>query len=284
MNIVVDAGSGMAGKLVPIVFPKNIKLIKQDFKLDGRFPIHEANPLKYKNLKHLMKRVKKENLKSKKVDFGIAFDADVDRVIFVDELGKKVNASQIGALLIKNSFKKKGVVYTSVCSKIVSDTIKKVKGKGFVEKVGHAYVKKRMKTTNSTFGLEHSGHYYYKENHYADSAVITSLLVCEIFSKSNSKFSELIKEFRKYHKAEEKSIKMKDNGKIKRVFSKVETHYKKFKPKISKLDGLKMTFKDFWISVKKSGTEPVIRINVEADNKPKMVEERKKLLSLIKNV
>ena len=217
LKIAVDAGNGMAGRLVPFIYKGlDIRILPLYFKLDGKFPNHVPNPILKDNMKSLRKMVLKD-----KADFGIAFDGDMDRVAFVDEKGQLVSTSFIGALLAKyllqEKKRKENIVYTSACSKIISETISKYSGKSVRAKVGHAFMKESMYKNNALLGVEHSGHYYYRDNYYADAAVISSLLVLEIYShskKNGIKFSDLIAEFNKYSQSEERSIKLKDKGDI----------------------------------------------------------------------
>jgi len=275
-KIVIDAGNGMAGKMIPIVY-KNlpVKIIGLEFTPKGTFPHHIPNPIIYKNVKDLQAKVKKT-----KADFGAAFDSDMDRILFIDEKGKIIDPSITAALIIKHIAKNSNVVYNTAISKIVPETTKLYGGKPFKEKVGHSYIKARMRSLNAMFGCEHSAHYYYKKNHFADSAIITSLLVLEIFSKSKGKFSELTKEFQKYHKIQEASLKVKDKSS---VLKKTLQHYKSKAKKVEKIDGLTVEFENYWFNIRPSNTEPLLRINLEANDKKTMLLKKKELISFIKS-
>ena len=285
VKIVVDAGNGMAGVIIPKIYNElDIKIAPLYFGLDGRFPNHVPNPIIKNNIKALQK-----NVRNKRADFGIAFDGDMDRVTFVDERGRFINTSFIGALLTKYFLEKsreKGkspIIYSSATSRIIKEVISKYGGISLREKVGHAYIKRRMRKTNSLFGIEHSGHYYYRKNYYADSGLITSLLVLEIYStakKQGMKFSDLIKEFNVYSQADEVSIVLKDNED---VLCRIEKYFRAKKPKkIDHFDGLWTEFNDYWFSVRKSNTEPLLRINLEAVNRKITKEKLKEVLRLIK--
>ncbi|MEM3122434.1 MAG: phosphomannomutase/phosphoglucomutase, partial [Candidatus Pacearchaeota archaeon] len=168
MKIIVDAGNGMAGKFFPLI-SKNlpIQVIPLDFNLDGRFPDHDANPSKRKNVLHLEKI-----MKEKKCDFGVAFDGDIDRVVFVNEKAHRTDSSLIASLIIKHILEKKPkskFVYNSVMSKVVQEIAEKYGGKAFKERVGHLFMKRTMRKVNAEFGAENSGHFYYKKNYYVDS-------------------------------------------------------------------------------------------------------------------
>ncbi len=270
LKIVIDAGNGMAGKIVPLIYNNlNVSFTPLYFNLDGRFPNHIPNPIIKSNLKNLSKKVRSE-----KADLGMAFDGDMDRIVFIDERGISINPSHLGALLAKHLLeccKNKNndrVIYSSAASRIIKEIVSKYHGKPIREKVGHAFIKKRMKNIDALFGIEHSGHYYYRNNFYADSGLITSLLILEIYSeakKKGMKFSDLIKEFEIYSQADEASVKMKHD---KNILKEIEKYYESKKPKkIDHFDGLTIEFDDYWFSVRKSNTEPLLRVNLESINK-----------------
>jgi len=279
LKIAVDAGNGMAGKIIPLVY-KNlpVRVVPLYFKLDGNFPNHPADPMKHENLIELQKTVKERNC-----DFGIAFDGDGDRIFFVDENWQVINSSIISALIIKNILiknKKQKIIYNLVCSHIVPETIKKYGGTPILERVGHSFIKDTMRKTKALFACEHSAHYYYRKNYRADSGIITSLIVAEIVSKENKKLSELLKEFKKYHTLEETSIEVKDKeAKLKEI----EAIYKKQNPKkISRLDGITFEFNNWWFNARPSNTEPLLRLNLEANSEELMNEKKEELVRIIK--
>ena len=319
LKIAVDAGNGMAGKIVPLAYKNlTIKIIPLYFKLDGTFPNHPADPSKSENLTELQKTVKE-----KKCDFGIGFDGDADRIFFVDENGETINSSLISALIIKNILLKKKsnaselvagervssrashvdacenasharvqltrtrsqlyekIIYNLVCSHIVPETIKKYYGIPMLERVGHSFIKETMRKTKALFACEHSAHYYYRDNYRADSGIITSLIVSEIVSIENRSLSELLDEFRKYHTIEETSVEVKNKeAKLKEI----KSIYKKQNPnKISKLDGVSVEFDEWWFNVRPSNTEPLLRLNLEANSEELMKEKRDELVRLLKN-
>ncbi len=276
LKVVIDAGNGMAGKMVPDIFKKlPIKVTPLYFKLDGNFPNHPANPAEKKNLKDLIQAVKK-----KKADIGMAFDGDADRVFFIDENGKTVLASFVVAMIAKNILLKKPkekIIHDLRCGRIVPETINKNGGKPIKERVGHSFIKATMKRTGAIFGGEMSGHYYYRDNFRADSGIITALLVLEILSKSNNKISELVEGFEKYHQIDEVNFKVKDKEK------KIKELKKKYKSgDQSELDGLSIDYEDWWFNVRASNTEPVLRLNLEAETKKLMLEKKKELMKIIR--
>ncbi|MBI2658684.1 phosphomannomutase/phosphoglucomutase [Candidatus Woesearchaeota archaeon] len=294
LKIAADAGNGMAGKIIPLIY-KNlpIKIVPLYFKLDGNFPNHPADPSKYENLVELQKAVKE-----KKCNFGIAFDGDADRIFFVDENGNIVNSSLISSLIIKNILIKnknsrmrvsslltrsqltQKIIHNLVCSHIVPETIKKYNGIPVIERVGHSFIKETMRKTKAVFACEHSAHYYYIGNYRADSGIITSLIVAEIVSRENKPLSELLEEFKKYHTIEETSIEVKDkNSKL----MEIEAIYKKQSPKkSSKLDGITVEFGNWWFNVRPSNTEPLLRLNLEADSEELMRKKKEELVKVMK--
>jgi len=278
LKIAVDAGNGMAGKIMPLVYKNTpINIVPLYFKLDGAFPNHLADPSKYENLIMLQRTVKEKNC-----EFGMAFDGDADRIFFIDENGIVINSSLISSLILKHILTKKKrekIIYNLVCSHIVPETIERFNGTPIIERVGHSFIKETMRKTKALFACEHSAHFYYRENYRADSAVITSLIVSEIVSKENKKLSILIDEFRKYRTIEETNVQVPDkNAKL----NEIESIYKKLKPnKISKLDGITIEFDDWWFNVRPSNTEPLLRLNLEADSENLMEEKKKELLSVL---
>ena len=280
LKIAVDAGNGMAGKIIPLIY-KNlpVKIVPLYFKLNGTFPNHPADPSKSENMVELQKTAIKNNC-----DFGMGFDGDADRIFFVDENSEILNSSLISSLLIKNLLiksPKQKIIYNLVCSHIVPETIKKFGGTPILERVGHSFIKETMRKAKALFACEHSAHYYYRENYRADSGIITSLIVAEIVSKENKPLSELLDEFRKYHTIEETSVEVKDkDAKLKEI----ELIYSKQNPKkVLKLDGITVEFENFWFNVRPSNTEPLLRLNLEADSEELMKEKREELLRVMKN-
>ena len=280
LKIAVDAGNGMAGKIIPLIYKNlHVKIFPLYFRLDGSFPNHPADPSKYENLIELQKIVR-----GKKCDFGMAFDGDADRIFFVDENGEIVNSSLISSLIIKNILmknKKEKIIYNLVCSRIVPETIRKFGGTPIIERVGHSFIKDTMRRTKAVFACEHSAHYYYIDNYNADSGMITSLIAAEIISKENRPLSELLNEFRKYHTIEETNVEVHDKqAKIKEI----EKIYSKQNPKkISKLDGITIEFSNWWFNVRPSNTEPLLRLNLEANSEELMNEKKEDLLRIMKS-
>lgn len=277
LKVVVDAGNGM----VPVVFPKiteklPIKAVELYFEVDCSFPNHEANPSKEESTAELRKRVVEE-----KADFGVAFDGDADRVAFVDEKGNQVPSDLMTALIARHLLEKnrgEKVLYEVRSSWAVRDEIKKSRGKPVLWKAGHALIKEKMRKENIFFGGEKSGHYFYREFWYADSAIITFIHVLNILSKSGKKLSELIEPVKIYFDSGEINFEVKEKDK---AINKVEGTFKKEAKNIMHIDGLTMEFEDWWFNLRKSNTEPLIRLNLEAKTTKKMEEMREKLKKVI---
>ncbi len=278
LKVAVDAGNGMAGKMVPELYGEsNVNIVPLYFKLDGSFPNHPADPSKFDNLKELQKTVLEKGC-----DFGMAFDGDADRVFFIDEKGNVIDSSLISCLIIENLLKKnqnEKVIYNLVCSKRVPEVIKENSGKPIKERVGHSYIKETMAKTSAIFACEHSAHYYYRDNFRADSGLITSAIVCEILSKSDTKMSKLINSYKKYFKIEETNTEVKDKAaKLKEI-----QELFKDKAKVSTLDGVTVELPGWWFNVRPSNTEPLLRLNLEADTEELMKEKKKEILNILRS-
>lgn len=277
LKIAVDAGNGMAGKMIKNIF-KNlpVKIIPLYFKLDGSFPNHEANPMKPENIEDLRQLVLK-----KKADLGVVFDGDADRIFFIDETGRRIAPSLIGALLskkllIQNSGQK--IVYSLLCGQIVRETIEKYGGEAVMERAGHVFIKQRMRETGAIFGIEHSAHYYFERNFFAESGFAVLLMVLEIISRENKPFSEILKEFDKYFAFEEMNFKM-DDDKKKSVLKLLGEKYSN--GRIDQTDGLTVKYNDWWFNLRPSNTEPVMRLNLEAINQGLAEEKKNEILKII---
>ncbi|MCX6798627.1 MAG: phosphomannomutase/phosphoglucomutase, partial [Candidatus Diapherotrites archaeon] len=279
LRVVVDASNGMAGLTVPAVEKKlPLRITKMFFELDGGFPNHEPNPLKPENIVALQKRVLAE-----KADFGVIFDGDGDRMFMVDEKGGVVGGSQLTCLIAANFLRKnKGarIVYTSVMSKAVPETIRANGGIPVVERVGHSFIKQRMRKENALFGGELSGHFYFRENFFADSALIAVLVALEMVSDSGKNLSELVAPYKRYFAIDETNADVKDkDGKIREIGAVYAPKAKK----VSRLDGFSAYFDGWWFNVRPSGTENLLRLNLEADTRELMEEKKEELLRIIRS-
>ena len=276
LKVVIDAGNGMAGFTAPAVMERlNIDLIPMYFELDGNFPNHEANPIEAKNLKDLQKRVKKE-----KADIGLAFDGDADRCFLVNEKGELVNPSALTSLIAVHQLKTKPgstIIYNLISSKAVSEVIAENGGIGVRSRVGHSYIKSLMAESGAIFGGEHSGHFYFSNFWRADSGMLAALYALTELMATKNTLSELLKPFNRYVASGE------INSKVKNVEKSIELIRKEYGDKylVDELDGLTITADNWWFNLRPSNTEPLLRLNVEADTEKEMVKIRDTVLSLI---
>lgn len=276
LKIAADAGNGMGGKILSGIYSKlPCEIIPLYFEPDGSFPNHQPSPIESKNLIDLRKKVKRE-----KADFGMAFDGDADRVFFVDEKSRAVSGSAIVAALAEYFLQKnpgEKIIYDLRCGKFVPELIKKFHGKPIISRVGHSFIKKLMKKTGAIFGGELSGHYYFRDNYRADSAMITAVIISQMVSESEKPLSEIIKNCVKYFQIEETNSRV-ENKKAKLL----EIEKKYSGGKISKLDGITVEYPDWRFNVRESNTEPLLRLNLEANTKKLMREKTNELLGLIR--
>jgi phosphomannomutase len=255
LKIAVDASNGMAGKVVPAIFTDlPIEIIKINFRHDGKFK-HEPNPLVEKNLEQL-----KATVVRRKCDFGTCFDGDADRLMMVDETGRTIGCDLMTALM--------AVVYDLRSSLVVPEEIIKKGGTPRRERVGHAFMKKALRDSHATFGGELSGHFYYRDNYFADSGMITLAHMINIVSDANVKISRLVEPLRRYHNSGEINFKVEDKQ------TKMDQLAKMYgDAKIDHLDGVTIQYKNWWLNCRPSNTEPFLRLNVEAKSK-KLLDER----------
>jgi phosphomannomutase len=278
LKIVIDAGNGMAGHTAPAVFAKlKAEVIPMYFELDGTFPNHEANPIDEANLKDLKKRVKKVG-----ADIGLAFDGDADRCFLVDETGNAVNPSLLTALIAERELKKQpgaSIIYNLISSKAVKEVITENGGKPLRSRVGHSYIKAMMGESGAIFGGEHSGHFYFAQFWRADSGMLAALHAIAALGTSDKTLSELLKPYARYISSGEINSKVQDPvqkvSQIKAIYA--DTYQS------DELDGLTITSDTWWFNVRASNTEPLLRLNVEADSPAKMAEIRDELLKVIRS-
>lgn len=276
LKVVMDAGNGMGGMVADKVFSGlGLEITKLCFEPDGTFPNHQANPFEEKNRTHWVEKVKEI-----KPDLGVAWDADCDRVYFLDENGKFVNGDFIIALLAINFLKKNpgtGVVYDLRASWMVRDWIAKLGGTGYVERVGHTYIKKRMQETKSIFGGEVSGHYYFIKNAYMENGFVPALVVMEMISETGKTLSQLIKDLGDYYVSGEINFTVKDvNVKLEQIREKYQNA-----ESISEQDGLSFNFSDWHFNVRPSANDPVLRLNVEAKSNTMLEEKLAEIKAII---
>jgi phosphomannomutase len=226
---------------------------------DGTFPNHPADPLRPENLVDLT-----ELVLSEKPDLGVAFDGDADRAFFIDDLGKPLPGSTTTAIIAEwflAAHPGSSIAHNLICSKAVPERIRSLGGNPIRTKVGHSYIKQVMAESGAVFGGEHSGHYYFRDNYRADSGIMAMLVLLRVLSDAGVSLSDLRKDYEPYAQSGEINFVVPDvaaaDAAVALAFS-TETQ--------DRLDGLTVDLGDSWFNVRASNTEPVLRLNVEAEN------------------
>ena len=269
LKVAIDASNGMAGLMVPKIFEgvRDLEIVKLNFEITGNFT-HDPNPLVEANLTQL-----KELMRKSPVDLGACFDGDADRCMFIDEKEQTIGCDILTALMARDFLKmpeNKGsaIVYDLRSSKVVVDEIKAGGGVPKRERVGHSFMKKTLAETGAVFGGELSGHFYFRDNFNADSGAIAFARVLSILSSTRGTLSELIDPLKKYYQSGELNFQVEDkDGKIREL---ADT-YKK--AAIDYLDGITIDAGDWWFNVRKSNTEPLLRLNLEANSEALLDEK-----------
>ena len=277
-KIVADPGNAMGAQYLEAIFSKlPCELIKMYFNLDGTFPNHQADPLKDENLVDLKNKVLEEH-----ADLGIATDGDGDRIFFIDEKAETVPPHILRGLLAKIFLREKPgatICYDIRPGKITKDMIVKYGGKPVMTRVGHSLIKEKMREVNSYFAGESSGHYFLKfDDSYYEAPIVIILKILEELSESGLTLSNLINPYKRYFHTGEINSEVDDKqGKIKElgdIFKDAKN--------INYLDGITIEYDDFWFNVRPSNTEPLLRLNLEANSREKMQEMRDKVLKIIR--
>jgi phosphomannomutase len=275
-HFAVDAGNGMGGFLIQDV----LDVLKQDahalyWDLDFSFPNHEANPLDFNTLRDLQASVRDQGL-----DFGVAFDGDADRCFFVDDLGEVVPADILTALLAVHYLEKTGpssIVYDIRSSRVVAEQIKAKGGEPVLCRVGHSFMKAKLRETGGVFGGELAGHFYFRDFFFADGAFYTMIQVMNILAEQGKKLSELIAPFKIYFPSGEINF---ETDKADELIASAPEVFPG--GEISTIDGIRLDFEDWWLSLRKSNTEPLLRLVLEGTTQTvletKVTEVKKWLL------
>jgi len=277
-KVVIDAGNGMAGATLPPVLDKlpMVEVTRLYFELDGSFPNHPASPIELENLVDLQKKIAEV-----KADYGVAFDGDADRMFLVDRHGNQVSGAMVTAFVAKSMLKKhpgETILYNLICSKAVPELVERMGGTPVRTQVGHALIKPLMKKHNAVFGGEHSGHFYFRDNWFADSGLIAWLVCLELMSEENRPLDEMIREMNPYVQSGE------INSRVNDARAKIEELAEAFGDgRQSRLDGLTVEYDDYWFNLRPSNTEPLIRLNVEADTKEILDAKVNALLEVIRS-
>jgi len=294
LRVVVDAANGMAGLTVPAVLETGaglpalpLDIIPMYFELDGTFPNHEANPLEPKNLVDIQAAVVAEG-----ADIGLAFDGDADRCFVIDEKGQPVTPSAVAALVaqreiirVKNSGEEGPirVIHNLICSTTVSDVITENGAEPVRTRVGHSFIKDRMRETGAIFGGEHSAHYYFRDFWGADNGMLAALHVLAELGAVTEPLSVVVEDFSRYHESGEINSVVKNSTEVVQRILDSFSH----DSEVDHLDGLTARGDDgdgfWWFNVRASNTEPLLRLNVEAATREQMEIVRDRVLALIQD-
>ncbi len=275
LRVVADTANGVGGLIVPAVFsglPMELSMLFAE--LDGTFPNHPADPINPDNLRDLQREVVAVS-----ADVGLAFDGDADRVFLVDDRAVPVSGSTTTAMLARAILEREPggvVVHNLICSRAVPEVIREAGGTPVRSRVGHSFIKAVMAETDAVFGGEHSAHYYFRDNFRADSGIIAALIVLEQLSKSAVPLSELRKPFERYAASGEVNRRVEDPVAV------IEIVARAFAPgRQDRLDGLTVEFDDWWFNLRPSNTEPLLRLNVEADDAATCAARTEEVLGIV---
>jgi phosphomannomutase len=278
LRVVIDAANGMAGAMLPPVLERlPIDAVRCFFEPDGSFPNHEPNPLLPENREFIVAKTLEEG-----ADLGVAFDGDADRCFFFDDSGEFIPGDFVTALLAESILRKEPgskVLYDVRASWAVPETIERAGGVPLVNRVGHAFIKHRMRQEDAAFAGEVSGHYYFRDFYRADSGVIPFLLMLEYVSGAGRKLSEILEPYRERY-----FITGEINTPVADVPLKLQELKERFGPEgeVSHLDGLSVDAEDWHMNVRPSNTEPLLRLNLESRSQEQMERKRDEVLGVIR--
>lgn len=272
----VDAGNGMAGLVIPKLEPKLPEHITElFFKLDGTFPNHAPNPHIPENLRQLDTAIVQQ-----KLDFGVAFDGDGDRAVLVDQHGRPVPEAAAGAALAEYFLHKEPgatVLYDVRTSRMVPDTVAKAGGRAVRTAVGGDTIKAQLRQTGAVLGIESSGHYYFRDNYHSDSGLIAALLLMQILAERQIKPSQLAEQYGGYFDSGEINLEVTDKQ---RVLEDLSVHFGDGQQ--DRLDGLTVSYPDWWFNARPSNTEPYLRLNIEAKSRRVLDQKTAELQKLLR--
>lgn len=281
LKIAVDAGNGMAGMTIPRVFQRlPCDLVPLYFELDGTFPNHPASPIEPENTAELRRIVAAEHCA-----LGVAFDGDADRMFISDEKGDFIGGDMVTALVAQSLLRHNPgatILYNLICSRSVPEVIERGGGRAVRTRVGHSFIKEQMREENAIFGGEHSGHFYFRDNWYADSGLIAFLIVLEVLSQSGKTVSELLAPIDTRFRSGEINSDVADLVAKEAKMAEVEAHFATRGAQVDHLDGVTISFPTWWANIRPSNTEPKLRLNVEADTREEMERRRDEVLAIIR--
>jgi phosphomannomutase len=279
LKVVVDGGNGMAGPMVgPLLERLGLDLVTTYWTPDGEFPDHEPNPLLEENRRFIIDKVRSEE-----ADLGIAWDGDADRCFFIDDRGEFVDGDFLTALLAESILEKQpgaDILYDVRASRAVPDLVERLGGRAHMNRVGHAFFKRRMRDEGGAFGGEVSGHYYFAGFYNADSGTIPALLILELLSHKRAKLSELLEPLRSQY-----FISGEINSEVADPPAKLAEIRRRYADgRISDLDGISVDYDDWHFNVRPSNTEPLLRLNLESlVSREDMERRRDEVLGLIRS-
>jgi phosphomannomutase len=279
-NVVLDAGSGMAGLVAPLIFDRlPCRTTRLCFEVDGTFPNHEANPLIEDNRRDITAAVI-----AQQADIGIAWDGDADRCFFIDGAGEFISGDFVTALLAEAFLQKHPgatVIYDLRASHAVRDTVARYGGRALMNRVGHAFIKQRMRQEDGIFAGEVTGHYYFRDFYYADNGFIPALLMLELMAKKGQTLRELLQPYReRYFISGEINTKLTSMSEVPARLAAIESRFKD--GEIVRMDGVSVDYPDWHFNVRASNTEPLIRLNLEAATPELMERRRDEVLAVIR--
>ena len=277
LKVVLDTANGMGAVGAAAIFAHlPVETVRMYFELDGTFPNHPADPLLEENRRDVVERVRAE-----RADLGIAWDGDADRCFFVDDTGEYVPGDFVTAILGEAFARREPgarIVYDVRASRAVADRVSAAGGVPLMNRVGHAFIKKRMRDESAVFGGEVSGHFYFRENWFADNGMIPALLVLERIGLEGRRLSEILAPLReRYHISGEINSRVDD---VERALARIEERYGD--GRITRLDGISVDYDDWHFNVRPSNTEPLLRLNLEAGTRGDMERRRDEVLALIR--
>jgi phosphomannomutase len=276
LRIVIDAGNGMGGLDTPHLLEDlpHIDAVRMYFEPDGDFPHHVPNPAEPENTAELQKRVVTE-----KAALGFAFDGDCDRCGFVAETGARVAADLMIAVLAEHFLKKTPgatILYDLRASRAVPERIRALGGNPVKTRVGHSFIKEKMRQVDAVFAGELSGHYYFKEAGFIDSGILAMITMLNLLGMKQTPLSQLVRPLQKHAQSGEISIRVHDTP---RLFEELEAAYKDAHQE--HLDGLSVEYPDWWFNLRESHTEPVVRLVMEADDEGTLERQKARVLNMI---
>ncbi|MFQ5843896.1 MAG: phosphomannomutase/phosphoglucomutase [Planctomycetota bacterium] len=274
LKVVADAANGMGGLELDLIRPRlDLRVVPLYFDLDGTFPNHDANPLDVGTLATL-----RETVRAERADLGVAFDGDGDRAAFVDERGGVVTNDLATALMAVDVLQRGrgAVVYDLRSSRVVAEEIERHGGTPIRSRVGHSFIKQVMRRESCVFGGEYSGHYYFPDNFNAESATLALVTVCNIVSGQPEPFSELLRPLRRYLQTGEVNFEVADKEEKMRAVAAAFPD-----AEVDRLDGVTVSYPDWWFNLRPSNTEPYLRLNLEAHDPSTFARARERVFALL---